>query len=130
MDIWTGHLDGTCPGQCSGHVQDIEIFLEHCPVPALPQAGLAFWPRPKIFGQFGRPKWPNSQNSQFSAKFWPNNTHNIVLILIRNGLAFGRGQRFFWPVCPAKLAKRPNANTGNTYRILIFILNTQYSQIK
>ena len=72
-------------------------------------AGLAFWPRPKIFGQFGRPKWLNGQNSQFSAKFWPNNTHNIVLILIRNGLAFGRGQRFFWPVCPAKLA-----NPGQT----------------
>ena len=35
MDIWTGHLDGTCPGQCPGHVQDIEIFLGHCPVPAL-----------------------------------------------------------------------------------------------
>ena len=36
MDIWTGHLDGTYPGQCPGHVQDIEIFLGHCPVPALP----------------------------------------------------------------------------------------------
>src|SRR6185437_9743263 len=35
MDIWTGHLDGTCPGQCPGHVQDIKIFLGHCPVPAL-----------------------------------------------------------------------------------------------
>ena len=28
-------MDGTCPGQCPGHVQDIEIFLGHCPVPAL-----------------------------------------------------------------------------------------------
>ena len=28
-------LDGTCPGQCPGHVQDIEIFLGHCPIPAL-----------------------------------------------------------------------------------------------
>src|SRR6185312_2804478 len=35
MDIWTGHLDGTCLEQCPGHVQDIEIFLGHCPVPAL-----------------------------------------------------------------------------------------------
>src|SRR5205823_9802294 len=34
-----GHLDGTCPGQCPGHVQDIEIFLGHCPVPALPLGG-------------------------------------------------------------------------------------------
>jgi len=32
-------LDGTCPGQCPGHVQDIEIFLGHCPVPALPGGG-------------------------------------------------------------------------------------------
>src|SRR5205085_9410867 len=24
-----------CPGQCPGHVQDIEIFLGHCPIPAL-----------------------------------------------------------------------------------------------
>ena len=28
-------MDGTCPGQCPGHVQDIEIFLGHCPIPAL-----------------------------------------------------------------------------------------------
>ena len=35
-----GHLDGTCPGQCPGHVQDIEIFLGHCPVPAL-RSGIA-----------------------------------------------------------------------------------------
>ena len=28
-------MDGTCPGQCPGHVRDIEIFLGHCPVPAL-----------------------------------------------------------------------------------------------
>ena len=77
--------------------------------------GLAFWPRPKIFGQFGRPKWLNGQNSQFSAKFWPNNTHNIVLILIRNGLAFGRGQRFFWPICPANPDQRPNTNSALKY---------------
>src|SRR6185437_3853169 len=40
MDIWTGHLDRTCLEQCPGHVQDIEIFLGHCPVPAL--GGITF----------------------------------------------------------------------------------------
>src|ERR1051325_11406144 len=72
--------------------------------------GLAFWLRPKIFGQFGRPNLANGQNSQILAKFWPNNAHNIVLILIRNGLAFGRGQRFFGHFGRPNLAKRPNAN--------------------
>ena len=42
MDIWTGHLDGTCPG----HVQDIEIFLGHCPIPALPTTAPATVPGP------------------------------------------------------------------------------------
>ena len=92
---------------------------------------MAFWSRPKIFGQFSQPKWPNSQNSQFSAKFWPNNTHNIVLILIRNGLAFGRGQRFFWPVCPAKLAKRPNANLAiTTLKLKVLYIGSNITNIK
>ena len=30
-------MDRTYPGQCPGHVQDIEIFLGYCPVPALNQ---------------------------------------------------------------------------------------------
>ena len=29
-------MDGTCLEQCPEHVQDIEIFLGHCPIPALP----------------------------------------------------------------------------------------------
>ena len=33
-------MDGTCPGQCPGHVRDIEIFLGHCPVPALIDANI------------------------------------------------------------------------------------------
>src|SRR6185437_13614999 len=71
-------------------------------------AGLAFWPRPKIFGQFGRPKWLNGQNSQFSAKFWPNNTHNIVLILIRKGLAIWPWPKIFLASLPGQIGQTAN----------------------
>src|ERR1051326_3051538 len=63
-----------------------------------------------FFGQFGRPNWPNGQWPTL-AKLWPNDK---TLVFIKSRLVFGRGQRFFWPFWPAKLAKRATANPGQT----------------
>ena len=63
-----------------------------------------------FFGRFGRPNWPNGQWPTL-AKFWPNDK---TLVFIKSRLVFGRGQRFFWPFWPAKLAKRATANPGQT----------------